>query len=270
MKFFKAIFSTLFLLFAAALTLSARQRDISLSSSLMDRLDEYLSAMDHLGIAQAQAEADFVIESVQDSLLREKVAAKVYEHFRDSGLMGSENVAVWIFDKWYATFRVLFDDVDDFEAANVHAYVNRSSLIGRKAPRLTLPLVNPSSRKDSVTIVKKHRRSIIYFYSTSCPKCLVTSLSLRDYLNSHRVKVNVYAIYTGDNPVEAEAYTANELKIANNCSTKFYSLYGGDVDYVVPYGVVQTPRLFLVDRKGIVAGRHLDVAALEKLLQTVR
>ena len=118
------------------------QADTSATSALMAKLDAYLEAMDGLSLQAACAECDFLIGSVQDETLRSTVAVKAYEHFRQSPLMGSETVAIHIFDRWFASYEALFDDFEDFEQAQVHAFVNRRSLIGEQAPVLNLSLIH--------------------------------------------------------------------------------------------------------------------------------
>jgi len=233
---------------------------------MFHKLDNYLGEVDKLSIPAACEECNFIIASVPDSALRNHVAEHVYRHFRKSKYMGAENVAVYVYDKWFAPFRTVFDDMNELDEAEFYAFVNRSSLIGAKAPVLKFP----SAKKDSVCVpapsVRKGRKSIIYFYSRDCPKCLFTSVSLAKLLNSSKYKVNLYTIYTLQDKDRWNDYIHKELNVRNTCSTKVYHLYGGDVDYVVPYGVTQTPRLFLLDESGVVVGRNLDVPALKILL----
>lgn len=232
-------------------------------SLVFSKLESYLAEVDRLSIPEACEESDFIIGSVPDSALRNRVAERVYRHWRKSRIMGYEGVAVHVFDKWFADFTTVFEDMDELDEAEFHSFINRSSLVGCRAPQLTFL----SAEGDSVTLPAGARWSIIYFYSSECPKCLYTSIRLRDLLNSSRYKVNFYAVYTQEDMERWGQYSRRELKVRNTSRTKVYHLYGGDVDYVVPYGVVQTPRLFLVDGRGVIVGRNLDVPALEQLLR---
>lgn len=241
----------------------------SADSVMLCKLDGYLSEVDKLALPLACEECNFIIASVPDSTLRNRVAEHVYRHFRQSKYMGAENVAIYVYDRWFAPFRTVFADMNELDEAEFFAFVNRSSLIGTKAPVLKFP----TSGRDSVTVpspVKKKgsaRKSIIYFYSSDCPKCLYTSVCLTKFLNSSKYKVNLFAVYTLEDRERWKKYIHKELDVRTTCRTRVYHLYGGDVDYVVPYGVIQTPRLFLVDENGIVIGRNLDVPALKILLE---
>lgn len=230
---------------------------------LMGRLDAYLETLDRLSLHEACTESDFIIGSVADSLLRDRIAVKVYRHFRQSKVMGSENVAVYVFDKWFAPFRTMFPDLDEFEQAQLYAYVNRNSLIGCRAQVLKFP----DAQGDSLKVPRRHRQSIVYFYSASCPKCLLLSRDMKKLLDSGRHRVDVYAIYTGDDEAVWQKYISENLAIRQTCRTRVHHLRGGDPDFVTAWAVVQTPRLFLVDRKGVIVGRNLDIKALQRLLK---
>lgn len=243
----------------------AAQRD---TTALMRTMDQYLQAIDYLPHEEACAEADFLISSVRDSSLRSTIAVKAYKHFRASKVMDSENVAVHIYDNWFATFKTVFDSLDELDEAEFYAFVNRASLLGAKASTLTFKdLRSRDVTLPSSAVTKTARPSIIFFYSVGCPNCLVTSIELKEYFKKQRPEADLYTIYTGDDAKEWKNYTRFELNIPNRCKSNVYHLTGGDTDYVLPYGVTQTPRLFLVDSNGIIIGRCLDVPALKILLQ---
>ncbi len=241
-------------------------------AQIAGKLDSYLSAIDGMTPEAACAEVDFIISSVQDDELRNQVAAACYNHFRDSRLMGSENVAVYIYDNWFADFKTLFPSVEEFEEAGLYAFVNRSSLIGAQAPELVLQ----DSRGEEVRLPAEGRKSVIFFYSATCPKCLYTALQLRDLVNRaglyrkkriKGLKLNVYTVYTGDDEAQWADFREHNLDFAKRCGIKTYNLTGGDADYVSAYGVIQTPRLFLIGADGTVIGRNLDVPSLFLLLK---
>lgn len=241
----------------ALLTAATRKEDV------LAQMDAYLEAMDHMSIPDAQQEADFMISCVSDSSLRSAVAEKAYRHFRDSKVMGSENVAVHIFDIWFESFEAVFEDIDDFEEARFHAFINRSSLIGTKGENITL---TDENGEDITIPFLDGRKAVIYFYSTSCPKCLYTSIKLCELFRSLNPEVDFFGIYTGDDQQEWDSYRKRELDISTS-NGAVYHLRGGDEDYVRAYSVTQTPRLFLLDENGTVIGRNLDADALSVLLR---
>lgn len=229
---------------------------------VLAKMEEYLAAIDYLEIPAAQMEVDFMISSVADSTLREKVAVGAYKHFRNSKVMGSENVAVHIFDNWFANFNQHFDTLDEYEEAEFYAFINRQSLIGATAATIEMNDENGLP----VTFPAMAEKSIIYFYTTGCPKCLYTSLKLREFLQNRDEKIEVFAIYTGSDQIEWRKYIEIEFNLPSDCKSVIKHLNAEDADFVVQYGVIQTPRLFLVDENGVVVGRNLDVEALSRLL----
>lgn len=245
------------------------------SSALDAKLAEYLSAIDALDIPAACAEVDFLISSVQDENLRSFVAQTAYFHFLESKIMGSENVAIHIYDRWFADYTALFDDLDKFEQAGLYAYVNRASLIGAQAQSLTL--TDPEG--GEITLPKPGRKAVIFFYSATCPKCLILSIGLRSFLSGKKQpdplkttrikagKTDFFAIYAGDDDAQWAEYVQKHLNLKSSCKSKVYHLKAEGSDFVPAYGVVQTPRLFLVGEDGRVIGRNLDVPALEKLMK---
>lgn len=239
---------------------------------ISSKLDEYLKAVDTLPLAEAQAELDFMISSVMDDSLRSNVATAAYRHFRESKLMTSDNLAVYLYDKWFEPCDALLPTIDEFEEASLHAYVNRNSLIGSKACSLTMEDIAGEEK----SLPQNGRYDVIFFFSATCPKCLYTAGQLCDYfarkgvyakLKRKRLKINVYTVYTGDDLQEWESYVHKHFGFVKRCGLKVYHLKAGEADIVSDYGVIQTPRLFLVDRENVIIGRNLDVPALSKLLK---
>ncbi len=268
----RAVVIAAFLLFSLQDAVFAHNEPSGDDTALLAKLDEYLKALDSLDEKGACEEVDFIISIVQDEELRSQVGERCYRHFRESKIMGSENVAVYIYDRWFADCTLIFQNIDDFEEAGVHAYVNRASLIGADARELTLT----DQKGKEITFPRKGRAAVLFFYSATCPKCLYTASQLQDYfarkgvysnLPRKRLRINVYNIYAGGDDLEWDEYVQKNLKFVRRCGLKVYNLKGDDSEYITSYGVVQTPRLFLVSKKGKIAGRNLDVPALKFLLE---
>ena len=68
-------------------------------SALNSKLEEYLSAIRTESLSIQQEECDFLIESCSDSLVRQSVAVYLYDHYRESAVLGVEAVAIHIFDR---------------------------------------------------------------------------------------------------------------------------------------------------------------------------
>lgn len=109
--------------------------------------------------------------------------------------------------------------------------------------------------------------SILYFYDTGCAKCKVESIMLRNLLGDGRFHVNLFAIYTGTDAERWKEYREHDLDI-DTPQVNVIHLWDPDMtsDMAVKYGVIQTPAIFLTAPDSTIAGRRLDVPALENLL----
>lgn len=250
---------------ATAILSSAQQLDSAKRASLDAKLVEYLTIIEPAGEEVQKEECDFLIESCSDSLTRQYVAMKLYAHYFTSKLMGAETVAIHILDEWFLSGKVSMTDPSDLITARVYADFNRNSLIGMQAPRLDVFSMN--GEDCSLYSEPSDRYSILYFYDTSCSSCKVETILLKALLEDEGYPVDLYAFYAGDDREAWEAYADGPLKIDSE-SVDIVHLWDPSVDsdFQRKYGVLQTPKIFLVRPDGKIAGRGLDVRALGQLL----
>ena len=242
------------------------QLDSAVTAALDAHLDEYFSALEHESIQVKIAESDFMLESCADSLVRQYVAVRIYDHFLGSKVMGDEAVAVHMVDDWFIPGKVaMFSDIDMLNA-RVYAQFHRSSLIGMKAPELALRGLDGSA----VAAPAAGAVSVLFFYDTACSKCKLELLKLREYLPSLEVPLEFYAVYTG----AFEEQWKDFLETRWDFDTPFVRVHHAwdpelDSNFQMLYGVLQTPQMLLVDADGTIVGRSLDTEALARLLPTV-
>lgn len=234
---------------------------------LEEKLTEYLSALDREPADVKCREADFIIGVCTDSSVRQSVAMKAYRHFFNSKIMGDEAVAIHIYDRWFSTGTVRMDSEADLWAAGLFAESNRNSLVGCKAPELSLK--DREGRQTDIFGPDDPQKGyrILYFYDTDCAKCRIESILLRNILENSGYSAALYAVYTGQSREKWEDYIKEQLDISSPEITVLH-LWDPDrtSDFTMKYGVLQTPRLFLVSPDGTISGRGLDVYALEQLL----
>ena len=252
-----------FISMLSAFSLSAQQADSDIFAALGLKLNEYYEALKHESLDVQIQECDFLIESSTDSLVRQYVALDIYSHYIASPVMGAENVAVHLYDKWFQSGKVRMKSNEDLMAAQVHAEFNRRSLIGRKAQEIIMEsidgtVVNLYGETDSSGVFR-----VLYFYDTDCLKCMVETLLLKNLFSVKSYPVEVYAIYTGDDREAWIRYAAEKLKLSGAIHLWDPELMS---DFQRKYGVVKTPRLFLIGPDEIILGRGLDVKALETML----
>ena len=114
------------------------RQDSLLTAILTDKLEEYLDVLKTEPTDVQIKEADFLISSCNDSLVRQTVALKIFDHYLNSNIMGAEAVAVHLCDSWFIPGKIAMRSPEELMAARIFAEFNRSSLIGMKAPELAL------------------------------------------------------------------------------------------------------------------------------------
>ena len=251
---------------------SVQQRD-SLDSStkaaLASRMAEYLDALKHEDIEIQKQECDFMIEAASDSLVRQYVALSIYDHYMDSKVMGAEAVAIHIIDKWFLSGRIGMRDDMELFAAKVFAEFNRQSQIGNKAPELLMQTLDG----QYVTVfgnTPSDRFRVLYFYDTDCAKCRLHTMQLKAMIEDSDYPIDVYAVYASDNRDAWQEYISANFP-ASSGSTVLHHLWDPelDSDFQRKYGVIQTPRMFLIAPDGTILGRSLDVSALKQMLSRI-
>ena len=223
------------------------------------KLEEYVKALERESTAVKEQECDFILETVTLQEIRDHAARKLYAHYRHSPVMGDEAVAIHLFDQWFSPGKVSFETNDEFTDAQVFASFNRSSLIGMQAPPVSL--FTPDGSSLSFPTADGHPK-ILYFYDTDCALCKMTTPVLARYLTDHPCEADLYAVYLGDSEKTWRKARKNDFP------SKVIHLWDPELTsgFQQFYGVLTTPKLFLIGDDGTILGRGLDVPALHLLL----
>lgn len=247
--------------------------DTSRYAAIDAKIDTYLRALAQASIEEKISEAEFLLSTCKTDSLRSHVAEKIYLYYFDSHVMGDESVAIHLTDDWFSTGRVKLSSEIERLNAKVFADFNRLSLIGCKAPLLRLfspegsvsyaPAASASSLGDTLFAPTHARPQVLYFYSPSCVKCRMESAFLKDFIITEKPDADFYLICTSDSKAQWDEYRSTKLNVPDAIH-----LWDPEItsDYQKKYGVIQTPRLFLIGCDGRIEGRGLDVAALRTLL----
>lgn len=252
-----------FSLLLAALPLRAQVDSAGIAKTLA-LVDEYVAALEYETLETKLSECDLLVETCTDSLLRQAVAVKLYQHYADSRLMGEEAVAIHLYDRWFAHGPVAFPSREERAQARLFVEFNRASQLGLPAPVLEMR----GFEGETVVVPEPSgRRSVLYFYDTSCAKCKLEAILLRSWLEDQATDLDLYALYVGSDLEAWRAYVAERLQVANPHVRVFHA-WDPDVasDFQRLYGILQTPRLFLLDPAGTIIGRRLTVDALSQLV----
>ncbi|MBR6858773.1 MAG: thioredoxin family protein [Bacteroidales bacterium] len=239
----------------AAFTLSAQDERFE---ALGAKLEEYFAALAGDPIPVQNAECDFLIESCQDSLTRQFVALKIYDHYLKSKIMGDDGVAVHIADAWFIPGKVAMHSDMDLLNAKVFAEFNRQAQLGAPAPEMVLR--DPEG--NEVSVPSDGEYTLIYFYDTSCSTCRIETPRLVKFLTSSDFHLKAVAVYVGSDASAWQRYRTESLAVPGLVHAWDPDL---ESDFQRKYGVLQTPRMFLVAPDGTVVGRGLDTPALQML-----
>lgn len=243
----------------------AAQVDTSRFKELDSKLEEYYRTLEREKVEVKNEECDKLIEAAKDPALRQHIALHVYEHYLNSPVMGDEAVAIHMTDTWFAPGKVAMGSETALTDALVYAEFNRESLLGMQAPGMDL--FDP----DSVSVHfggRSERYRILLFYDTDCSRCRAETIFLKSLLRDKDYPVDLYAVNTGQDREAWQRWIAGRFDI-DAPDTRVFNLWDPSVssDYQRKYGVLQTPRMFLVNPRGTIVGRGMDTEALGQLVE---
>lgn len=256
----------LFLSFAGA---AGAEMSAVPDSAAFARLDtmlmRYSAAIERESIDVKKAESDFLISSVKDSLTTRHIALWLYDHYKDSPVMGEEAVAIHIYDTWFKPGTIAMRSEFDRMDAELFTSFNRSTLLGMKAPEVEL--FKPCGGK--VKIPRDGTYSILYFFDTSCAKCKLESQLMPQVLGQITFPTTLYAVYCGHDR-KAWRHFRCSFKIRNK-NVRVVHAWDPELktDYLRLYGVISTPRLYFTDKDGEILGRRLELESLEQIIHYI-
>lgn len=228
-------------------------------------LTRYTAAIERESIDVKKAECDFLVSSGSDSLVMQHVALWLYDHYKESRVMGEEALAIHLWDNWFQPGIIkMRSDFDRFDA-ELFVTFNRSTLLGMKAPPVTMK--NPCGRK--MTIPEEGSYSILFFYDTSCAKCRLEAQLMPRVLEKITFPTKFYAVYCGQDKREWRKFRCS-FRVRNR-NVKVVHCWDPEIesDYLRLYGVMSTPRLYFTDTDGEILGRRLEIESLEEIIHYI-
>ena len=236
---------------------------------LTEMLGEYFEALKYESIEVQKAECDFLIETASSKEVRDFIAQTIYGHYIDSKIMGVEEVAIHLTDNWFIPEKVSFKNDSELFAARIFAEFNRQSLVGKKAPALEMESLDGDMR-NLFDEAGNGRFKLLYFYDTDCVNCRLESIMLRNILETEDFPIDFYAVYVGDDRQAWKTYVADRLSIeGGKARVSHFWDPTLDSDFQRKYGVIQTPRMFIIAPDGTILGRGLDSQAAMQMLHAI-
>lgn len=256
------------LMLLAAAILSCHVLSAQVDSASLAKMDamlrEYVSAMEGESAEVKVRECFFLIDSCTDSILRQRVTSNLFDHYSGSHLMGDESVAIAVYDEWIGSGRVRLASDDAQLQASIFAEFNRHTMLGMPSPVIEL-----ESMDGSVMAVggPAERRRVLYFYDTTCGKCKLESIILRSYLDMCETDLDLYAVYVGSDRDSWVSYVGEKFQVDSD-KVRVFNVWDpeGESDMYRLYGILQTPRMYYLDKDGTILGRRLTVEALQQLV----
>ena len=228
----------------------------------------YLQTLIEKPVGDICNDVDRLIDSVglQQPELQSKVAGICFDFFTQSPVMGHDAVAVHIADDWFLNGKLKLENDQLYPVLYTYAEFNRSSLVGKSAPALTMD--DPQGIPVNIRAVPSDYK-ILFFYDTECSTCRKEAPLLADLLRSYKGEtISFFAIYTQSDREAWERYAGEVFADIDNPGVNLYHLWDPEAatNFHKLYGVLSTPQLFLLDGQNIILGRGLDSEALAAML----
>lgn len=234
------------------------QEDINLVMSVFDGQQPY----------EIISRADAFIHTGKTPEETARIAWYIYNYYRSSNIMGYDEIAIYIADSYFLNKRYTLPDESAMMEMRLFAETNRNSLIGMKAPSLTLQ--DPAGTEIRIPDGDQDY-SVLYFYDDECPGCVRTTPALMQYMirNSAGLNFTIYMVYTQNDRERWMDYIQKAVQpFTLPANVRTVHLWDPDMtsDFVTKYGVISTPKLFLLDRNGNIIGRELTPTALGQVV----
>lgn len=268
--FVAAFFLSVLLAFGTSEQANAQTDTLGVTPSEMTQEDINLvmSVFDGQQPSDIISRADAFISTGKTPEERARLAYYIYRYYRESKIMGYDEIAVYVADAYFIKGGYTLPDTDAVMEMKLFAQTNRLSLIGMRAPGLTLE--DPAGNKVELANGNQDY-TVLYFYDDECASCIRTTPALMQYLirNTEGLNFTVYMIYTQDDRERWMNYlqkAVHPFKVPDNVN--IVHLWDPEMtsDFVTKYGVISTPKMFLLNRQGIIVGRDLTPAALSQVV----
>jgi peroxiredoxin len=191
------------------------------------------------------------------------VSVFLFNHFRESEIMGHDAVLVKLADDIYLSGKADWVTDDFKEDLKKQVDLIRPNLIGKKAPDLIMDSFN--GIYVSLYDVQKDF-TILYFWEPDCGHCQEETPKLKDYYEKAKNEgVEVFAVCTTADRSKWEKYiTDNKLTWINGWDPERRSNFGS------LYNVQSTPLVYILDRDKTIIAKKLAVEDIPSFIETYR
>ncbi len=212
--------------------------------------------------------SDFLIGVSKDTTMKTYIARFLFDKFFNSSVMGMETPAIYLAKNYFLNGKLKGFHSDDLTALKLFVEFNKNSLIGMDAPELKME----SNNGDTVSLRGiKSDFILLYFYDDECSVCKAEAPKIKAVLKEFSgVDISVYAVYVQSSKENWKADILKNYPVDSLAGHTWNFVWDPDMnsDYQRLYGVMSTPKIFLLDKDKKVVGRNLNAEALRDLLHS--
>ena len=209
-------------------------------------------------------EIDKIIDKVKDnSKIFQFVSVYLFNHFRESEIMGHDAVVVKLADDIYLSGKADWVSTDFKDDLRKQVERIRPNLIGKKAQ----DLVMNSYKGVFVSLYDIEKEfTILYFWEPDCGHCAEATPKLKTYYDKARNQgVEIFTVCTTGEREKWEKYIEeHKLDWINGWDPERRTNFG------YYYNVETTPMIYILDRDKTIIAKKLSVDDIPSFIDTYR
>jgi thiol-disulfide isomerase/thioredoxin len=231
---------------------------------LQARLDAFFSNVVIQSADSINKEIDKIIKKCESNpLMFQFISVYLFNHFRESEIMGHDAVLVKIADDIYLSGKADWVTSDFKKDLQKQVELLRHNLIGMKAENLVMD----SYKGIFVALYDIEKEfTILYFWEPNCGFCKEYTPKLRDYyLKARNEGVEIFAVCTiSDKTAWTKYIEENNLIWINGWDPDRNSHF----DYY--YNVQTTPMVYILDKNKKIIAKKISVDDIPSFIETYR
>jgi len=231
---------------------------------LFARLDAFFTNIVIQSPDSINKEIDKLILKCKDNYkVFQFVAVYLFNHFRESEIMGHDAVMVKLADDIYLSGKADWVSKEFIDDLRKQIDLIRPNLIGKNAQNLVMD----SYKGIFVSLYDIDKEyTILYFWEPDCGHCVVETPKLKEYYEKAKNdNIEVFAVCTIADKVKWKKYIEdNKLTWINGWDPERRSHF----DYY--YNVQSTPMVYILDRKKKIIAKKLAVEDIASFIDNYR
>lgn len=212
--------------------------------------------------------SNFLINISKESTMQAYVARSLFDRLYNSNELEYEAAAHYIAKNYFINEKLTPFSKEDLNFIKVWVEFTNENLVGMKAPNLRME----SIKGDTINLSDlSPRYTLIYFYDDQCSICKATTPSLIELLNSYRIlKLNLIAIYVESSKESWKNYIESTLSKLKK-PKKWIHMWDPQIEsnYQKSWGVLGVPKIYLLNKDGVIIGKNFDIPSLSKYLKEI-